>query len=394
MSGQLLPLKRRKKMKTMSKFMKWTTAYKNSLPDSSFAVVMEENGQKVRKLPFKDADGKVDVPHLRNALARLAQPRTDLSPAMRAKALKILKSYAEKYLKTYQETKSGEVIKKLMSKFESSVTDKLSSIVGLLRSMAANKKPTERISFEVKKIALLIEDLEEVVEMEKAKQVEEKQPEQKPVEKVVEPKKEEEVKIEKVEPVKEVKEEPKTEPVKVETEPAKEEAKVEDGEEESKFQELLAVCEGYKAELTSCHSQMSKMQEQLAALESEKTSLNEQVSKFKQETFTKILNETVEKVSKFRNLSHEETQKLKDHYVMSKLSESALVELGRMTEGTGTSKFEELKVTTTPSEFLQETEKTTEELDNEYSKMSSSDKLDALANLNAKINGFVTTKRR
>ena len=49
----------------------WTTAYENSLPNSSFAFVSEDG--KTRKLPYKDANGKVDLPHVRNALARLNQ---------------------------------------------------------------------------------------------------------------------------------------------------------------------------------------------------------------------------------------------------------------------------------------------------------------------------------
>jgi len=47
----------------------WTTAYVDSLPDSSFAFV----DGKTRKLPYKDASGTVDLPHTRNALARLSQ---------------------------------------------------------------------------------------------------------------------------------------------------------------------------------------------------------------------------------------------------------------------------------------------------------------------------------
>jgi len=59
----------------------WTTAYVNDLPDSSFALV--ESGDKdgegkttprsLRHLPYKDAEGKVDLPHLRNAIARANQ---------------------------------------------------------------------------------------------------------------------------------------------------------------------------------------------------------------------------------------------------------------------------------------------------------------------------------
>jgi hypothetical protein len=47
----------------------WTTAYIDSLPDSSFAYI---NGS-VRKLPYKDKDGNVDLPHVRDALSRLDQ---------------------------------------------------------------------------------------------------------------------------------------------------------------------------------------------------------------------------------------------------------------------------------------------------------------------------------
>lgn len=63
----------------------WTTAYVNNLPDSSFAVIEpayksgDTENKSARHLPFKDADGKVDLPHLRNALARVNQikPVTD-----------------------------------------------------------------------------------------------------------------------------------------------------------------------------------------------------------------------------------------------------------------------------------------------------------------------------
>lgn len=54
----------------------------NDLPDSSFLWI-ESGGEKddegkttprsLRHLPYKDADGKVDIPHLRNALARIPQ---------------------------------------------------------------------------------------------------------------------------------------------------------------------------------------------------------------------------------------------------------------------------------------------------------------------------------
>lgn len=70
---------------------KWTTKYKDSLPNSSFLYVKGD----VRKFPYKDADGKVDLPHLRNALARIpdAKGLSDAEKAeLTAKAQSILKA--------------------------------------------------------------------------------------------------------------------------------------------------------------------------------------------------------------------------------------------------------------------------------------------------------------
>jgi hypothetical protein len=60
----------------------WDTAYINDLPDSAFAVIgaggeKDDQGRTVprtlRHLPHHNADGSLDIPHLRNALARLNQ---------------------------------------------------------------------------------------------------------------------------------------------------------------------------------------------------------------------------------------------------------------------------------------------------------------------------------
>jgi len=79
----------------------WTAAYINSLPDGSFAFI-EDGGSKdaenkttprsLRHLPYKDASGKVDLPHLRNALARL--PQSSLSAEAKAKAQRKLEAAA------------------------------------------------------------------------------------------------------------------------------------------------------------------------------------------------------------------------------------------------------------------------------------------------------------
>jgi len=82
-------------------FAAWDTAYINDLPDSSFAVISpggkkDEGGKTVprglRHLPYKSKDGKVDLPHLRNALARL--PQTQISGELKAKARSKLESAA------------------------------------------------------------------------------------------------------------------------------------------------------------------------------------------------------------------------------------------------------------------------------------------------------------
>ena len=71
----------------------WDTAYVNDLPDSCFAYISpggnkDKDGKTVprslRHLPYKDKGGKVDIPHLRNALARL--PQTNIPPAAQASA--------------------------------------------------------------------------------------------------------------------------------------------------------------------------------------------------------------------------------------------------------------------------------------------------------------------
>ena len=88
----------------------WTTAYVNGLPDSSFALILpggekDEDGKttprSLRKLPYKDADGAVDLAHLRNALARAPQ-MTGVSEEQRAKALRVLQAAAKKHLASYQ----------------------------------------------------------------------------------------------------------------------------------------------------------------------------------------------------------------------------------------------------------------------------------------------------
>lgn len=67
-------------MKRQKQFAEWSTKEINDLPDNAFAYI-EDGGTKdkdgktaprsKRHLPYKGPDGKVDLPHVRNALARL-----------------------------------------------------------------------------------------------------------------------------------------------------------------------------------------------------------------------------------------------------------------------------------------------------------------------------------
>ena len=52
----------------------WTRAYVDALPDEAFAVVhVRPDGTRSRHLPHHDAEGRLDLPHLRSALARVDQ---------------------------------------------------------------------------------------------------------------------------------------------------------------------------------------------------------------------------------------------------------------------------------------------------------------------------------
>jgi hypothetical protein len=80
----------------------WSTAFINDLPDSAFLYV--EDGEKddegkttprsKRHFPYKGADGKVDLPHLRNAIARASQAKLPEAVISRvqARARRLLES--------------------------------------------------------------------------------------------------------------------------------------------------------------------------------------------------------------------------------------------------------------------------------------------------------------
>ncbi len=88
----------------------WTRAFINDLPDDSFLYVepggeKDEDGKTVprtlRHFPFMDSTGKVDLPHLRNALARISQSKIpdDEKDKAREKAERILEQQKERMSK-------------------------------------------------------------------------------------------------------------------------------------------------------------------------------------------------------------------------------------------------------------------------------------------------------
>lgn len=82
----------------------WTTAYINNLPDSAFLFIEsaaeKDNDNKTtprskRHFPYKDSTGAVDLPHLRNAIARIPQSNApgltaDKKASLQEKARSIL----------------------------------------------------------------------------------------------------------------------------------------------------------------------------------------------------------------------------------------------------------------------------------------------------------------
>lgn len=98
----------------------WSRAFINDLPDSAFLYI-EPGGEKddegktkprsLRYFPVKDQNGKVDLPHLRNALARIPQSKlsAEVKEQATVKARKLLEQEHEKLEK-------AEIIKKLSGK--------------------------------------------------------------------------------------------------------------------------------------------------------------------------------------------------------------------------------------------------------------------------------------
>jgi HK97 family phage prohead protease len=107
----------------------WSAAYINDLPDSAFAVILpggtkdgegKTTPRSLRKLPHHNADGAVDMPHLRNALSR--EPQTDMPDAAHSKA--------KSHLSAHQRGKSDD--DEIAMKFDEHLDCVMSEIARLL----------------------------------------------------------------------------------------------------------------------------------------------------------------------------------------------------------------------------------------------------------------------
>lgn len=112
--GMTAPMRGKKKTVNEAKAV-WTGKYVDALPNSSFLFVEpgedDGDGKRVprskRHFPYKDADGKVDLAHLRNAIARIPQSNApgldDAKKAtLQARARRMLESADDG--KTFEET--------------------------------------------------------------------------------------------------------------------------------------------------------------------------------------------------------------------------------------------------------------------------------------------------
>ena len=130
----------------------WTTAYVNNLPDSSFFHI-SEGGEKdeegktkprsLRHLPYKGEDGKVDLPHLRNAIARAPQVKglaEDKVKSIQARAQKMLARMQDASKSKMDESEFGEDIQDL---FCSEIDDAAEGFVPTPGMASAAKRALE-----------------------------------------------------------------------------------------------------------------------------------------------------------------------------------------------------------------------------------------------------------
>ena len=87
----------------------WSTSYVNDLPDANFLFIApggtkdgegKTTPRRLRYFPYKDKEGGIDLPHLRNAIARIPQAKhpaltSEKKSALQEKARKLLSDQSE-----------------------------------------------------------------------------------------------------------------------------------------------------------------------------------------------------------------------------------------------------------------------------------------------------------
>jgi len=281
---------------------RWTRKYINDLPDSAFAIILP-GGKKdkedktvprsLRMLPYKDIKGKVDLPHLRNALARVNQPKTGLSSAQRAKAKAMLEKLAKTHLKTHKEKmKASKLSEETLEEFdfiefeEEDVYSKIQGIVERLEA-AENLEDAKALVPELKELIPIEEEGENDGEKEPTEEGE---------------KKEEEVKEEKEEEKKEEVTEETIETTEEKTETTEEPSEEKETEENTKLSEALNLNDKILTALKESEGEIDKLKKDIKEQE---TKFKEQVkildninSKYK-EDFTTFTNQVKDFLSVF-----------------------------------------------------------------------------------------------
>ncbi len=130
----------------------WTVAYINDLPDSAFLYIepgheKDEEGKTVprsaRHFPYRNAQGEIDLPHLRNAIARIPQSN---APGLDADKKRQLQERARRLLEEAQkesaapETMEGKAIadERLPRLKQRLVGDTASTLQGLMNRLYAD----------------------------------------------------------------------------------------------------------------------------------------------------------------------------------------------------------------------------------------------------------------
>jgi hypothetical protein len=127
-----------------------------SFPDSSFAWVPDDakgpDGIKSnRKLPYKDADGKVDLDHVRNALARLDQ--TDGIPAAEKEKIRaMLQDILAKANPDYKPPEAKEGMKTPCEEVKEALLVRVSTLEGKFKFIEDTKAAEQKV-FEEKAVA-------------------------------------------------------------------------------------------------------------------------------------------------------------------------------------------------------------------------------------------------